>query len=235
MNIYPEVRRAKPVLILMLASLFAFASAPVAAAQDQNSRFTDGQAGLSFQPPAGWTPEHILRYRGPKRDDETFPALVVTWFDSAFVLSDSNIEAFTQDLRAELTSSGFQSVRVTGSQKRSVAGREALQVDVTYQDGKVPVQHREVIVPASSQGRTYQFTFKDAAVHFDQSAAAAEASISSFTLGAITDLPAAQSGQRPDQPGAADSNNLLLFVVGALALIIVVGAAYLLLRRPAAR
>jgi hypothetical protein len=235
MMTYHQVRRAKPVLILLLAAVFALATAPVAAAQDQNSRFTDGQAGLSFQPPAGWTPEHILRYRGPKRDDDTFPALVVTWFDSVFVLSDSNIEAFMQDLRAELTSSGLQAVRVIGSQKRSVAGREALQVDVTYQDGKVPVQQREVIVPASSQARTYQFTFKDAAVHFDQSAAAAEGSISSFTLGAIADASAAQSGQRPDQQGGTDSSNLLLFVVGALALIIVVGAAYLLLRRPAAR
>jgi hypothetical protein len=232
---YHQVRRAKPVLILMLAALFSFVVAPAAAAQNENARFTDGQAGLSFQPPAGWTPEHILRYRGPKRDDDTFPALVVTWFDSAFVLSDSNIEAFMQDLRAELTGSGLQSVRVIGSQKRSVAGREALQVDVAYQDGKVPVQQREVIVPASSQARTYQFTFKDAAVHFDQSAAAAEGSILSFTLGAVADASAAQTGQRPDPEGAADSSNLLLFVVGALALIIVVGAAYLLLRRPATR
>jgi hypothetical protein len=110
-----------------------------------------------------------------------------------------------------------------------------LQVDVTYQDGKVPVQQREVIVPASSQARTYQFTLKDAAVHFDQSAAAAEGSISSFTLGAVADASVAQSGQQPDPEGAADSSNVLLFVVGALALIIVVGAAYLLLRRPATR
>jgi hypothetical protein len=216
----------------MAVTIFAVAASPLAAAQSQNARFNDVQSGYSFQPPQGWTPEHVLRYRGPGRDDNTFPALVMTSFDSAFVLSDSNIEAFAQDLRAELTDRGLQSVRVVSSQKRSVAGRDALQVDVTYQDGKVPVRQREVIVPVSSQSRTYQFTFKDAAVHFDQSAANAEGAISSFTLGA--EAAAAQPAVRTDERGEPDSRNWLLIAVGALALMLIVGAAYLLLRRPRA-
>lgn len=216
----------------MAVAIFAVAVSPLAAAQGQNARYNDAQAGYSFQPPQGWTPEHVLRYRGPNRDDNTFPALVITSFDSAFVLSDSNIEAFSEDLRAELTNSGLQSVRVVSSQKRSVAGRDALQVDVTYQDGKVPVRQREVIVPVSSQSRTYQFTFKDAAAHFDQSATAAEGAISSFTLGA--DAAASQPSSKADQQGEPYSRNWLLIAVGALALMLIVGAAYLLLRRPRA-
>ncbi len=128
---------------------------------------------------------------------------------------------------------GFNRCASSAPRSEASPGVTACKLNVTYQDGKIPVQHREIIVPVSSESRTYQFTFKDAAVHFDQSAAAAEAAISSFTLGQAN-VAAAQTGNRADQQGEADSSNWLLIAVGALALILVVTAAYLLLRRPAA-
>lgn len=207
----------------------AVLAAGPAAAQAQDARYTNGQYGISFQPPAGYTPENIVRYLGQPRTDGTWPVLTLIADESLVDLSDQGVEALLKEMRATLADQGMEAIQVADRRRRNVASLDAWQMDLTYKRGAASIRQRQVYVPVSDHKRTYLFTFIDAAQHFDQSVASAETAIASFSPAA----PAA--GGETKQGGGAKPYTLPLIILGAIALAIIIAATYLLTRRrPAA-
>jgi hypothetical protein len=207
----------------------ALAFCPVAA-HAQEARYTNSQYGISFQPPAGYTPENIVRYLGQPRADGTSPVLTLIADEALVDLSDKGVDALSKEMRDILADQGMQAIQLADRRKRTVAGFDAWQMDLSYKRGGVPIRQRQVYVPVSDHKRTYLFTFIDAAQHFDQSVTAAETAIASFA-------PASSPGTSDEvkQSGGAKSYTLPLIILGALALAIIIAATYLLMRkRPAA-
>jgi hypothetical protein len=199
------------------------------AAQAQDSRYTNSQYGISFQPPAGYTPENLVRYHGQARADGTWPVLTLIVDDSLVDLSDKGIDALSKDMRDTLAEQGMDAIQVADRRKRSVAGFDAWQMDLTYKRGAASIRQRQVYVPISDHKRTYLFTFIDAAQHFDESVAAAESAIASFAPSA-----SASASDDTKQGGGARTYTLPLLILGAIALTIIIAAIYLLTRkRPA--
>ncbi|MFP5263778.1 MAG: hypothetical protein ACLGJB_18000 [Blastocatellia bacterium] len=200
-----------------------------AAARAQEARYTNSQYGISFQPPAGYTPESVVRYLGQPRADGTWPVLTLIADESLVDLSDQGVEALLKEMRATLADQGMEAIQVADRRRRNVASFDAWQMDLTYKRGAASIRQRQVYVPVSDHKRTYLFTFIDAAQHFDQSVAAAETAITSFA-------PAASPAQGGGvERAGAKPYTLPLIVLGALALAIIIAAAYLLTRRrPAA-
>jgi hypothetical protein len=195
------------------------------AAKAQDTRYTNNQYGVSFQPPAGYTPEAIARYLGQPRADGTSSVLTLIADESLVDLSDKGIDALSKEMRDTLADQGMDGIQISDRRKRTVAGFDALQMDLTYKDGGVSIRQRQVYIPVSDHKRTYLFTFIDAAQHFDQSAAAAESAIASFA-------PAASSiAADPKQDGEAIANRWPLIVLGIMALALIIVATYLLMRR----
>ncbi|HVG21540.1 MAG TPA: hypothetical protein VNI02_21055 [Blastocatellia bacterium] len=200
------------------------------AAQAQDARYTNSQYGISFQPPAGYTPENLVRYLGQPRADGTWPVLTLIADESLVDLSDKGTDALSKEMRDTLADQGMQAIQVDDRRKREVAGFDAWQMDLTYKRGAASIRQRQVYVPISDHKRTYLFTFIDAAQHFDQSVAAAETAIASFT-------PAASptASDEAKQGDGAKRYTLPLIILGAIALTIILAAIYLLTHsRPAA-
>jgi len=212
-------------LMLTLVPVFAFATA-----QADDVRQSNNQYGVSFQPPPGWRPDPVAQYVGQQRKDGTAPMLTLVTEDRLRELSEGGIDGLTKEVRDEIASEGIESAQITDRQKQNVAGRAALLIDATYKIGDVQLKQRRVYVPVGEQNRTYLFIFVDTAQYFDQSVAAANAAINSFSLGEQTSgagaRPATDSGERK-LPLA------LLIALGILALALVAGAGYLLLQRRA--
>jgi hypothetical protein len=201
-----------------------------AASRAQDARYANSQYGISFQPPPGYTPESIVRYLGQPRADGTWPVLTLIADESLVDLSDQGVEALLKEMRATLADQGMEAIQVADRRRRNVASFDAWQMDLAYKRGAASIRQRQVYVPVSDHKRTYLFTFIDAAQHFDQSVAAAETAITSFTPATS---PA--QGDRIEQGGGAKPYTLPLIILGALALAIIIAAAYLLTRRrPAA-
>lgn len=214
----------------LLSLLLAFA----APAQPQESRYSNQQLGVSFQPPSGWTADNVVRYLGPEREDGTWPVLTLISHDSALDLSDSGTEALEREMIDTLEGQGIESVQVSDRRKRNVNGLDAFQMDLTYQQGGVPVRQRLVYVPVADHQRTYLFTLVDTARRFNESAPSAENAIASFTAAAARSGDAAPAAPAaPGQGDGAGTWTLALVLLGVIALGIVIVTIYLLLRKRA--
>jgi hypothetical protein len=217
------IRMAGRVIIAAVLALQYFI-----AAQAQDARYTNSQYGISFQPPAGYTPETVVRYLGQPRGDGSSPVLTLIADDYLVDLSDKGIDALSSQMRGTLADQGVEAIQINDRRKRNVAGFDAFQMDLTYKDGRASIRQRQVYIPVNDHRRTYLFTFIDASQHFDQSVAAAETAIASFTPAAPTS-PVADA----KQDATAIANRWPLIVLGILALAVIIAATYLLLRRRA--
>ncbi len=215
---------------VLLSLLLAF----VATAQPQEARYSNSQLGVSFQPPSGWTADNVVRYLGPEREDGTWPVLTLISHDSALDLSESGTQALEREMIDTLEGQGIETVQVSERRKRNVNGLDAFQMDLTYQQGRVPVRQRLVYVPVAEHQRTYLFTLVDTARRFNESVPSAENAIASFTPAAARSgdaLPAAPAAS--GQGDGAGMWTLRLVLLGVIALGIVIGAVYLLIRKRA--
>jgi hypothetical protein len=215
-------------LMMAIAAAAACCFITAQARQAQDTRYSNNQYGISFQPPQGWTADNVVRYFGPQREDGTWGVLTLIAQDSALDLSDKGIEALAQEMRETLSVEGRDSIQVVDRRKRTVAGLDSLQMDLVYRENGVPIKQRQVYVPVGEHKRTYLFTLVDASEHFDESAAAAESAISSFAPA----LAGAQTTGGRAKEGAG-AYTLLLVVIGVAALGVIIAAAYMLLRRRA--
>lgn len=221
---------------LIACSIMAFAIAPVlletGAAQAQDTRYTNNQYGISFQPPSEWTPDILTRYLGPRRDDGTQPTLNLVAHSYTMTLNDQETNALTDEMLDQLESQGMREARVADRRKTTISGLEALQIDLTYKERAVPMRLRQIYVPVVEHKRTYLFTFIDTAQHFAKSASAVDSAVASFTPAITRD---STGGTQSPADTQANSYTLLLVIIGFIALLAIIGAAYLLLRRQTAR
>jgi hypothetical protein len=203
-----------------LAILFSIA------AEAQENRYTNSQYGISFQPPAGYTPEALVRYLGQPREDGTWSVLTLIADESLVDLSDKGIESLAKEMRDTLADQGMDGIQISDRRKRNVAGFDALQMDLSYKAGGASIRQRQVYIPIADHKRTYLFTHIDAAQHFDDSVTAAESAIASFA-------PVAPNGASADaKPDVgASPKRWTLILLGMLALGIIIAATYLLTRR----
>ena len=196
-------------------------------ARGQDARFTNNQYNVAFQPPPGWVPTILVQYEGPQRQEGMHPALNLTAVESLTDVSEQGANKLADDFVAEFTGEGFEDAKILGRRKLTIAGLEALQIDLSFGAGESPIQIRRVFIPAKQQNRTYIFTLSDRADRFGESAPLADAAIASFSF---PQTAGAAAGTTP--AGAkAPASSLLLILLGVLALAVVVGIAYLLSRK----
>jgi hypothetical protein len=148
--------------------------------------------------------------------------------NTALNLSDNSLAALAKEIRDSLSRDGADAVQVSTAQKRSVAGRDGAQIDLSYKQADLSVRERRIYLPVGEQNRTYLFTLYDRAEHFDQSAAAADATINSFTLSA---QPGAGAGWGDEEASGRRLSLPLLIALGAIGLALIIGAGYLLLQK----
>jgi hypothetical protein len=202
--------------------------APVVIAQSQEARYANTQLGVSFQPPPGWTADNVVRYLGPEREDGTWPVLTLISHDSALDLSDAGTESLSREMIDTLEGQGAGNVQVADRRKRTISGLDAFQMDLTYQQGGVPVRQRLVYLPVAEHRRTYLFTLVDTAKRFNESAPAVESAVASFTPAVSR---SADAGPQASAETGAGMWTLPLVVLGVIALGVVIAAIYLLVRK----
>ena len=203
-----------------------------AAAHAQDTRYVE--YGFSFQPPPGWQEDRAasggirVQYLGPKRNDRSQANLTLTTQNYAVNLSDQQVNAIADDMVATTKSLGLRDVQVTDRRKINIGGMEAFQMEMTFNQDRIPGRGRHVFIPVPEHKRTYVFNFVDTAANFDETAPAAAAAINSFSP-AVSRAP----GASPDAANATDSGlpQWALITIGAVALLIVITAAFLLLRK----
>jgi hypothetical protein len=204
-----------------------------------STRAEDGrfvEYGFSFQPPAGWQQDNTadadvrVQYAGPQREDKSQPRLNLTIQDYAINITDEQIEQLVREMLDQLKSLGMKDAQMADRRKITVSGYDALQMDLAYTQDNTPMRLRQVYIPVAEHKRTYLYTFVDAARYFDQSVAAAQNAINSF---APAGSSPARSDVKQDANDGAGMWTLLLVLLGLVALAIIVGAAYLLIRRRA--
>lgn len=210
--------------------MLAIAFACAAAAQAQDTRFTNNQYGISFQPPAGWKADPLAQYFGPQRADKSAPSLALLSEETALDISDNRIETLARELREGISREGLEDVQIADRRKRTISGREALQLDIAYKVNDASLRQRRIYIPVREQNRTYMFMLVDTAQQFEQSAAAAEAAINSF---ALAGQPVQGANSASNDPARRSVPVLLLALLGIAALALIVGSAYLLLRQRA--
>ena len=213
---------------------FALAVLFCAAARAQDTRYVE--YGFSFQPPPGWQEDKTaggdvrVLYLGPQRNDRIQARLNLTIQNYTVDLNDREINSLADGLIANSRSIGWKDPQIVDRRKIPVAGVEALQMDVTYDQDRVPMRLRQVYVPVADHKRTYLFTFADKAERFDETAPAAQAAINSFS-------PAPARASATSTDASEQSNSALqrwrwvLILIAAIALIVVIAAAYLLMRK----
>jgi hypothetical protein len=205
---------------------FAIASA-MAAQYSADTRFTNSQYNVSFQPPPGWNADILVRYLGPQRQDSTAPTLNLVVHGSAVVLNEQEINRLTNELMSGLTEQGAENVQLVDRRLIKIAGTDALQIDIAY-TSDVQMRMRQVYIPVNDQNRTFLFTFVDTNEHFAETVSPAERAIASFS---VSRQPTTVQSQSGTQEGFY---TLLLVVIGMIALAVVIGGTYLLLqKRPA--
>jgi len=219
----------RAILRVPAAMLAGFLLVSISLAQPQEAvRYSNSQLGVSFQPPSGWTADNVVRYLGPEREDGTWPVLTLVANNSVEDISDVGIQDLERKMIAMLEGEGMANVQVADRRQRTIGGLNAFQMDLTYQQDGVPARQRHVYVPVAEHKRTYLFMLVDNARRFNESAPSVESAVASFTP------TISRSGDT--SPGtAADSGagmwTLPLVLLGIIALCMVVGAIYLLLRK----
>ncbi len=210
-------------------ALVAFCCAAVLA---QDTRYIE--YGFSFQPPPGWQEDRAaggdvrVQYLGPQRNDRIQARLNLTTQNYAVNLSDQQINSMADEMIANLKGLGMTAAQIVDRRKIPVAGVDALQMDMTYDQDRVPMRLRQVYVPVADHKRTYLFTFVDKAERFDETSPAAQAAINSFSP-AVSRAPATSTNV-----GEQSSSGLprwLLISIAAVALIVIIAAAYFLMRK----
>src|ERR1044072_2880759 len=126
---YSDKKMSAPLIIA--AALVLLCSIP---SEAQDTRYTNNQYGISFQPPAGYTPEALVRYLGEPRADGTSSVLTLIADESLIDLSDKGIDALSKEMRDTLADQGMDSIQIGDRRKRNIAGFDALQMDLTYKD-----------------------------------------------------------------------------------------------------
>lgn len=217
-----SVRMQILIVVATLISCFVTARA-------QDARFTSNQYGVSFQPPAGWKADPIAQYVSPQRADGGGAMLSLLSEETALDISDNRIEALAREVREEIAREGLEGAQIADQRKRTISGRDALQLDATYRVGDIAMRLRRVYIPVREQNRTYMFMFVDTAQQFDGSIAAVDAAINSFMLG---NQPAGQQ-QSQAEPTGRKVPVALLVLLGVAALALILGAGYLLMQRRA--
>ena len=193
---------------------------------EQDTRFTNNQYSVAFQPPSGWVPTILVQYEGPQRPDGGHAALNLSADDHLIDISEEGTNKLADDFVAEF-SEGFEDTKMIARRKLPVAGLDALQMDLSFKGDLGVIQIRRVFIPVKQQNRTYIFTLSDSSDHFGESAPAGDNAVASFTFlqtGAAAAVPAASGGKSP-------AFNLMLVLIGLAALAIVLGTAYLLTRK----
>ncbi len=225
-----EIAKQKGVKVVIVVAVAVLC---ISTASAQDTRYSNKRYGISFQPPPDWVEDKgvrsdvLVQYLGPKREDNTRPVINLTALDNAISLDEDQIKAIESDLTAGFEDRGLSSARVVDRKKIKVSGFDALQMDLTYKQGDALVQSRQAYVPIQEHKRTYLFTFSDDARHFDESSSAAESALNSFA--AQVSRPPIANGESPTGE-TSSSHTLFLALIGIMALAVVVGAGYLLLR-----
>ncbi|HJQ70528.1 MAG TPA: hypothetical protein VKA70_16240 [Blastocatellia bacterium] len=218
-------QKASRVAALLLLGFYC------AAAHAQETRYIE--YGLSFQPPPGWQEDRTalgpvrVQYLGPKRNDDWQATLNLTTQNYAVSLSDQSVNAIADDMVATAKSLGRREVQVADRRKLNIGAVEAFQLDITFNQDRIPGRVRHVFIPVPEHKRTYLFNYVDTAAGFDENAAAVAAAINSFS----PVIPRA-AGASPD--AAATGSGLpqwALITIAVIASLIVITAAYLLLRK----
>ena len=211
---------------------FALVALCCAIALAQDTRFVE--YGFSFQPPPGWQEDKTaggdvrVLYLGPQRSDRTQARLNLTIQNYTVALNDRDINSLADGLIANSKSIGWKDPQIVDRRKIPVAGVEALQMDVAYDQDRVPMRLRQVYVPVADHKRTYLFTFADKAESFDETAPAAQAAINSFSP--ATTRASATSTDASEQ-SSSGLPRWALILIAAIALIVIIAAAYLLMRK----
>src|SRR5262249_12384803 len=183
-------RRAK-----ILGCALLLSAMPIGA-RAQDTRFTNSQYNVAFQPPPGWVPTILVQYEGPPRQEGMHPALNLTAVDSLEDLSEAGANKLADQFVAQFSGEGFEDAKLLGRHKLTVAGLESWQIDLSFRGDEYPIQIRRVIIPAKQQNRTYMFTLSDSADRFGESSPLADAAIASFAF------PQTTGAAAPSQPGA---------------------------------
>jgi hypothetical protein len=205
-----------------------------ATARAQEARYVE--YGFSFQPPAGWQQDEEaegairVQYFGPRREDGSQPKLNLSVQNYALNLGEQQINSLTTEMVENISGLGMKDPKVIFSGKTMISGHEAMQIDYSYNQDGTPTRLRQVYVPVSDHKRTYLFTFVDKAQHFDQTAAGVQAAIGSFSTAPASASPATAT---PKQGEEAGRWNWVLIILGIIALAVVAGATYMLMRRRA--
>jgi hypothetical protein len=204
--------------------------APSIGAAAQDTRFTNNQYGVAFQPPSGWAPTILVQYEGPQRPDGGHPALSLSADDSLIDIGDAGTNKLADDFLAEF-SEGFEDAKIIARRKLPVAGLDALQMDLSFKGDLGVIQIRRVFIPVKQQNRTYIFTLSDSAEHFGESSAAGDNAVASFAFLQMGAQTGAGAAVPPASGGKSSAYNLMLVLIGLAALAIVLGTAYLLTRK----
>lgn len=228
------MRKRVSLATILTVCVAVFAMLLTATARAQDARYVE--YGFSFQPPAGWQQDAEaegpirVQYFGPQRGDGSQPRLNLSVQNYAINLSDQQINSLSTEMLANINELGMRDSKVISHGKTTIAGHDALQIDYSYNQDGAPIRLRQVYIPVGDHKRTYLFTFVDNAQHFEQSAGAVQAAISSFTSAQASSSPATAT---PEPEQGASSWEWLLIIIGIIALCAVAGAAYLLMRRKA--
>lgn len=214
--------RATPTVFLTGLFILPFL-APGAVVAQETPAYVSRQHNVSFRPPPGWTTDILVQYVGPERADDTRPALNLAAQNSQLDLSEQGLDSLSKELAQE-----FGDARLLDRRRITIAGMDALQIELSYLQGDVPMRMRQVYVPVAEQSRTYLFTFVDTTEHFDETVGAATTAMSSF---AVT----RSSGSDSPGEGSNVGKAVLLVLTGIVSLVLIIGAAYLLLRRQRAQ
>jgi hypothetical protein len=213
---------------LIACALLVIAPAMGTAAQD--TRFTNNQYNVAFQPPSGWAPTILVQYEGPQRPDGGHPALSLSADDHLIDISEDGTNKLADEFLAEF-SEGFEDAKIIGRRKLPVAGLDALQMDLSFKGDLGVIQIRRVFIPVKQQNRTYIFTLSDSTDHFGESDAAGDNAVASFAFLQTGSQPGTGAAVPPASGGKSPAYNLMLVLIGLAALAIVVGTAYLLTRK----
>jgi hypothetical protein len=203
---------------------------PSIGAAAQDTRFTNSQYSVAFQPPSGWVPTILVQYGGPREQDGGRPTLGLSADDSLIDIGEEGTNKLADDFVAQF-SEGFEDTKIIGRRKLLVAGLDALQMDLSFKGDDDVIQIRRVFIPVKQQNRTYIFDLSDRADHFGESSAAADNAVASFAFLQMGAQTGAGAAVPPASGGKSSAYNLMLVLIGLAALAIVLGTAYLLTRK----
>jgi hypothetical protein len=215
---------------------FAIIAFCCVAGHAQDTRYVE--YGFSFQPPPGWQEDRAaggdvrVQYLGPQRNDRIQARLNLTTQNYAVDLNDRQINSMADEMIANLKSLGMKDPQVIDRRKIPIAGIDALQMDMTYDQDRIPMRLRQVYVPVADHKRTYLFTFVDKAERFDETAPAAAAAINSFSPATSrASVTGADTSERSDAGLPGWVRISILIFIASVALFVVIWAAYLLMRK----